>query len=147
MNVFILDVNPRKAAQMQCDRHVVKMVLESAQILSTIAGGPYKPTHQNHPCVVWARACRTNYNWLRRHAHALCEEYTHRYGRVHKCEGVINSLEAPELPVGITPFVQCMPDEFKDPDPVQAYRKYYRGTKPHIAKWTNREVPFWWEAE
>ena len=63
MNVFILDTNPHAAAKMQCDKHVVKMCLETAQILSTITGGPYKPTHANHPCTLWAKANRTHFNW------------------------------------------------------------------------------------
>ena len=147
MNVFILDVNPVKAAQMQCDKHVVKMVLESTQILSTIAGGPYKPTHQNHPCVVWARACITNYSWLVRHARALCAEYSHRYGKTHKCQAVIESIAPPHLPVGITEVVQCMPEQYKGADPVQAYRAYYMGDKAAFARWTKREVPYWWKPE
>ena len=147
MNIFVLDTNPALAAQYQCDKHVVKMVLESAQILSTICGGPYKPTHANHPCVLWAKSCITNYNWLLRHAKALCAEYTHRYGKKHKCEDVINSIHPPRLSVGITPFVQCMPAEYQDKDPVQAYRKYYRGDKAGFAKWTKRDEPFWWRQE
>lgn len=147
MQIFILDTHPTLSAQMLCDKHVVKQCLESAQILSTLAGGPYKPTHPHHPCVLWAGACITNYNWLLRHAKALCMEYTLRYGRKHKCEDVIYSIRPPRLPVGITPFVQCMPPEYQDKDPVQAYRKYYRGDKARFAKWTKRDEPFWWRQE
>ena len=52
MNIFYLDPDPVAAAQMQCDKHVVKMALETAQILSTVLGGPYKPTHAKHPSVL-----------------------------------------------------------------------------------------------
>ena len=147
MQIFVVDVNPRLAAQYLCDKHVIKQCLESTQILSTICGGPYKPTHQNHPCVKWAASCITNYNWLLRHAKALCNEYTHRYGKIHKCQRVIEQLAPPQLPMGISEFVQCMPPEYQDKDPVQAYRKYYRGAKSVFARWTNREEPFWWREE
>jgi len=116
MNIFILDRDPILAAQMQCDKHVVKMVLESAQILSTINGGPYKPTHQNHPCVLWAKAGKDNWDWLWYHALALCIEYTRRYGKPHKCREVIEHVSGSMIPFGATPFVQCMPEEFKGDD-------------------------------
>ena len=149
MNIFILSTNPVEAAQMQCDKHVVKMVLESAQILSTVSGGPYKPTHANHPCVLWAKANRTNFNWLCRHGMALCAEYTRRYGRRHKSQDVIEQIayahDAEKLPVGISEFVQCMPDEFRGSDPVVAYRKYYHSKT--FAAWNkSRPAPYWWEA-
>lgn len=144
MNVFILSTNPVEAAQMQCDKHVVKQVLETAQILSTICGGPYKPTHQNHPCVKWARLNRTNFSWLKRHGLALCDEYTKRYGKVHKCHDVISEAKVPaHLPIGISEFVQCMPDQFRDKDPVTAYRKYYHSKA--FAAWNKcTSAPHWW---
>jgi hypothetical protein len=144
MNIFVLHTNPVAAAEMQCDKHVVKMCLETAQILSTVAGGPYKPTHQNHPCVIWARHNQVNYNWLARHGLALCAEYTARYGKTHKCEAVISSLKDHfrYLPIGYSNFVQCMPDEFKQADPVEAYRAYYH-SKARFATW-KRNQPFWW---
>ena len=144
MQIFILDVNPILAAQYQADKHVVKQVLETAQILSTISGGPYKPTHANHPCVKWAALNRTNFSWLRRHGLALCAEYTHRYGKVHKSQSVIeNARPLRDMPIGISEFVQCMPDEFKDKDPVVAYRKYYHSKQ--FAQWNkSRPAPYWW---
>ena len=150
MNIFLLDHNPVVAAQMQCDRHVIKMTLETAQILSTITGGPYKPTHQNHPCTVWARETRTNFNWLVRHGLALSAEYTHRYGKRHKCQDIIEAIAAntpsDKFPVGCTDFVKCMPDEYKVSDVVLSYRNYYH-SKAGFARWTKRDVPFWWMAE
>jgi len=145
MNIFILDSDPVLAAQYQCDKHVVKMVLESAQILSTIVSGPYKPTHARHPCVIWAGSKAGNYNWLVEHALALCTEYTHRYGKVHKCEAVIREAITPSLPPGQSQFVLCMPVQYQCfSDPVKSYRDYYLGEKAGFAKWTNRDVPFWW---
>jgi len=146
MNIFVLDTNPITAAQMQCDKHVVKMVLETAQILSTITGGPYKPTHANHPCTLWAKASQCNFNWLVRHGLALCAEYSARYNKRHKSQNVIKQIEysfdVTRLPIAMTEFVQCMPDEYKDKDPVIAYRKYYH-SKAKFAAWKT-EPPYWW---
>jgi len=145
MNIFVLDEDPREAAQMQCDKHVVKMVLETAQILSTVNGGPYKPTHQRHPCVLWAAQARDNYAWLVEHGLALAQEYAERYRKVHKSTAVIRQLEQPRttLPTGSTPFVQCMPEGFRGEDPVEAYRKYYHSKE--FAAWNRgREAPWWY---
>ena len=148
MNIFVLDTNPVVAAQMQCNRHVVKMCLETAQLLSTACGGPYKPTHINHPCSVWTRSNRVNYNWLVMHGLALCEEYGERYGKVHKCEAIISSLanRANDFPIGFTDFVQCMPDQYKDKNAVIAYRTYYH-SKADFAVWPEDKVPYWWQPE
>jgi len=148
MNIFILDEDPAVAAQYQCDKHVVKMVLETAQILSTVNGGPYKPTHANHPCVKWAGAARDNYDWLVRHGKALSQEYAERYGRIHKSTHVIYMLEEPHitLPTGQTEFVQCMPEHFQGLDPVRAYRRYYHSKM--FAQWERGRVePWWWKLE
>lgn len=144
MNIFILDEDPTIAAQMLCDKHVVKMALETAQILSTINGGPYKPTHMNHPCVLWAGSHYNNYKWLTYHGISICQEYMFRYGKEHKCEEVIYALAEPliELKNGSSEFVQCMPEEYRDKDPVTAYRNYYM-SKKDFCKWTKRETPQW----
>ena len=145
MNIFILDRDPALAAQYQCDKHVVKMVLETAQIMSTVCEGPYKPTHKNHPCVQWAAQNMVNYDWLTRHGMALCKEYTRRYGKTHKCEEVIAKCGwYQRTPLDQVQFVQCMPAQYRQEDPVEAYRAYYRGDKARFATWTNREQPFWW---
>jgi len=91
MNIFASDINPKKSAINLDDKRVVKMVLESAQLLSTaisVCGevAPYKPTHKNHPCSVWVRKTRSNYLWLLEHFKYLCQEYTARYNKTHKCE-------------------------------------------------------------
>ena len=146
MNIFVVDTDPRKAAQSLCDKHVVKMVLETAQILSTVSGGPYRPTHANHPCVIWAGSTRRNYLWLVEHGLELCREYTRRYGKIHKCQVVIESLANPPTEitrVGLTPFVQCMPEEYRGPDVVEAYRRYYHADKSQFATWKT-QPPSWW---
>ncbi len=144
MNIFVVDTNPVAAAQALCDKHVVKMILESAQMMSTIIGGPYKPTHANHPCTIWARK-RTNFEWLSKHALALCHEYTLRYGKFHKCQAIIEelSVKSIQLPIGCSGFVQCMPDCFKHEDPVFAYRRYYNSKG--FAVWKDGGEPWWWQ--
>mgnify|MGYP001191264200 CR=1 FL=1 len=87
MNIFYLSSCPEKAAQYQYNKHVVKMILESAQLLCTAhnlldgsdADVPYKSTHKNHPSAVWARQSSANYSWLYFHMLALGEEYTKHY--------------------------------------------------------------------
>jgi hypothetical protein len=156
MNIFILDANPCKAAEYHNDRHVVKMILESAQMLSTAhhesgVAPPqaYKSTHKNHPCNVWARATTANYRWLHELALELCAEYTRRYNKRHKTQDVIEALADP--PQGtpnepMTPFAQAMPDDLKHVNAVVAYRQYYRRDKANISTW-KRGSPTWWEEE
>ena len=157
MNVFFLDADPVTAAQQQCDKHVVKMILETAQLLSTAHrvldgderadnNGLYKATHKNHPSAVWARDNSSNYEWLWQHMSALMKEYTARYGKTHATERLTHSLW--ELPRNIThddftPPPQCMPDQYKGDCTVSAYRDYYLGEKMAIAKWAHSEVPTW----
>ena len=90
MNIFYLDHDPRLAAQYHCDKHVVKMILESAQLLCTAvnirAGGqvsPYKTTHVNHPCSIWVRQNSANAMWVWYLLCYLNAEYSFRYGKLH----------------------------------------------------------------
>ena len=147
MNIFILDYSPEMAARYHCDRHVPKMILESAQMLSTVLDGPYKPTHKNHPCTLWVAESRSNAAWLWSLARHLNEEYKRRFGHTknHKSWDVIASLE-PALHSSLpdeymTPFAQAMPDEYKNDDAVLAYRAYYRSKT--FAAWRNG-APAWW---
>jgi len=151
MNIFYLDRDPHEAARLQCDRHVVKMILETAQLLSTahneLDGGQiaYKSTHKNHPSAVWARASSQNYTWLQRHLMALGDEYTRRYGRVHKTIQT-HSQSLLEPPRGIsdgdfTDPPQCMPDECKRDDAVLGYQVYYNFKADD---WDARGIPMRW---
>lgn len=154
MNIFILHESPGICASYHCDKHVVKMILESAQLLSSaiqISAGRewstlYKVTHRNHPCALWARESRENFRWLGLLALGLCYEYEHRYGKVHKSKDTILlaiSMES-KIPTGpFTPFVQCLPEDLKCQDPVLAYRSYYCRDKAYMAKWTSRVAPSW----
>ena len=151
MNIFILHKNPKKAAQMQCDKHVVKMILETAQMLCTIAhnkgiDAPYRATHKRHPCTLWAGMSKQNWNWLITHGLALCSEYTSRYGKIHKSQQHIEwckSLDIDLPNTGLTPFAQAMPAQYKNSCAVTAYRAYYHGEKATIATW-KKNKPKWW---
>jgi hypothetical protein len=112
MNIFVLSECPVESAQMQCNKHVVKMIVESAQMLSTahrmldgnyckrpsVSGKTmssywelddsresklYKAVHMGHPCTVWTSESSANYDWHVEHFEALCDEYTYRYERTH----------------------------------------------------------------
>ena len=145
MNIFYLDKDPVKAAKLQYNKHVVKMILESAQMLCTAhhcimgddADVPYKIAHKNHPSTVWVRQSGENYAWLYHHMMALGSEYTKRYGKKHlsitKCEDKLAILPGGILETGLTKMPQCMPDEYKDECSIQAYWNYYIGEKQPIA--------------
>lgn len=155
MNIFLLDDNIQKCAEYHCDRHVVKMILEYAQLLSTAcrANGlemGYKQTHLNHPSAKWARASEDNFLWLADLAGAVNDEYKHRYGHKvnHKSYDVICTLELPDLPkIGLTELPKCMPDQYKVDSVVQSYRNYYCGDKASFATWKNRNQPEWFKYE
>lgn len=148
MNIFILDEDPRMCARYHCDKHVSKMILESAQMLSTVMGGPYKPTHQNHPCTVWTGESKENALWLIEMAGYLNAEWKRRYEHVqhHKSWEVIVELADKKLGFmpdnGLTPFAQAMPEEFKRNNPVASYRDYYKSKS--FARWDHGPTPYWW---
>ena len=124
MNIFILSENPVKAAELQCDKHVVKMIVESAQMLSTAhrmldgvmtrrasksgkmqikyyalddsrETSLYKAVHFNHPCTIWVRESKENYRWLYKHLVGLVEQYHYRYNKTHKTETILSDLLSP----------------------------------------------------
>lgn len=174
MNVFYLNENPKKCAKQHCDKHVVKMIIEYAQLMSTahrmldgieyedktkngrrirrwkVSGAYkeallYKASHINHPSAIWARQCTGNYRYLYELFCALCDEYTHRYGKIHKTDELLRDVlgafpqsmeygEFQEPP-------QAMPDDVKQKRSIDAYHKYYQVHKSGFAKWTNRSVP------
>lgn len=152
MNIFVLDENPKIAARMACNKHVVKMVTETAQILCSVfedGTAPYRRSHYNHPCCKWARASQANYCWLLIHGIALSREYTRRYSRVHAASKAIewcaNNRGVLLFPSFTrTPHPQCMPGEHKRANPVAGYRNYYVRDKAYFAKWPEGKVPDWW---
>tara|TARA_B100000579_G_scaffold438049_1_gene471439 strand:- start:17291 stop:17761 length:471 start_codon:yes stop_codon:yes gene_type:complete len=155
-------MHPEWAAHMQCDKHIPKMVVESAQMMAsaliragvsegsmplTKAGKPYKGGYKKHPCTLWAGDTHSNFNWLATHANQLTLEYTKRYGKKHACaEPIIKmSCLVDFIPEGyLTDFAQAMPDEYKNENPVKAYRAYYKSKT--FAKWEKgTPAPDWWE--
>lgn len=145
MNIFYLSTDPEKAAKYMYNKHVVKMILESAQLLCTAhiisdgenANVPYKVTHKNHPSAIWARESVANYQWLYNHMMALGEEYTRRYGKKHltilKCSGVLSKAPANVTKSEFTEMPQCMPDQYKVPgNSVEAYWNYYEAEKVNV---------------
>lgn len=154
MNRFVLSTDPVLAASQHCDKHVVKMIVEEAQMLCTVHrryGSTddrlYQATHAKHPCTLWAGETTANYRWAYLLLVALCHEYTFRYGKTHATERLLSVLSTPPagLPDGdLTPFPQAMPDELRGPDAVTAYRNYYTRDKARFARWTRRRTPAWW---
>jgi hypothetical protein len=138
---------------MHVDKHVVKMILESCQLLCTTHHvvcstykPPYKPTHKNHPSTVWVRESKSNYEYLVNLGKALCKEYTYRYGKIHKCQSYIEELgnNIPSIPdIGFTTPAMAMPDIYKSNNPVESYRAYYFFEKSNIHSWKKRSVPKW----
>jgi hypothetical protein len=139
MNIFYIDHNPQKCAEWAVDSHCVKMILESAQLLSTahrVLDGVeyidktktgrnvkrwrlpddrdtelYSATHINHPSAVWCRESNNNYNWLWCYLDEHCKEYTYRYGKYHKVEtsGLLQYLFATPKNIPLYPFTQPTP--------------------------------------
>ena len=166
MNIFCLDADPVKAAKMMCDKHFVKMILESAQLMCTahreldvycntnknINALLYKSTHKNHPSAKWVRESWFNYRWLYLHWVAMNDEYKLRYDKKvnHKSFDRLNEFlkitpsNAPLNIIGSLP-TPAMPDEcIIDGDVVASYRKYYIEVKHRIATWKKGNIPEWY---
>jgi hypothetical protein len=158
MNIFVLDYDPKKAAEYHNDKHVVKMILETGQILDTVRYKKglqpvnCKPTHINHPCVKWTEISRMNYEWLCELGLELLNQYTLRYNKIHKYQSVIEEIydkinELEFQKTGLTPFVLAMPDNCKKYDPVESYRNYYIKEKYYFSKWKLGNIPEWFKLE
>jgi hypothetical protein len=159
MNIFILHALAKRCARYHCDKHVIKMILESAQMLCTahrvlddtdeINGQVlYKLTHKNHPCTIWTRKTSENYKWLYTLFVCLCDEYKYRYEKTHLTDTKFRNvlINVPEnIEIGeLTEFALAMPDEYKvEDDPVQSYRNYYNNDKQHLFAWKSRPIPKW----
>lgn len=167
-------MTPREIADMYCDQHVVKIILEICQMLYTSwyfsdehhvvteraphnksgkARG-YRPAHKGHPMTMWVASSRENYLFTVEIALALAEEYTGRYGKIHSCEAHARWLHenipcrfdvrkspkayyaTEDIPTGLTPIPECMPEEYKDPSIVKAYQMYYMMDKMEFARYT-----------
>jgi len=168
MNLFILSLCFRECAEAMFDKHISKMIIEAAQMLSTAKHilDPFKDdedgariiyaiSHKNHPVSIWIRTSLENYLWTLDMVDAMHEEWRFRYGHgdnhYHSSFIIAQYLRTycPPAEVfperGLTPFAQAMPDEYKSADAVESYRKYYQSPdKRRIASWKKREAPEWW---
>jgi len=152
VNIFVTDPDPVASAQCLPDKHVVKMPLETSQMLSIVASHQWghgygdlpkkktgtfystsKGAFRNHPCTIWAQE---NFRWLIKHGLALCAEYTHRYDKIHSCQLTLEYADiifpAIECP---TPFTRAMPDEYKHDTSMDTFTAYktYIASKPWAA--------------
>ncbi len=162
MNIFVTDRCPIQSARNLPDKHIVKMPLETCQMLSIIYsdwyygvgklyksdGTPYRTAHgafRKHPCTQWAAANQYNLAWLIRHGYALCDEYYARYGKLHTCQDVIQQAERiyhrsfddllSHASTQVTQFTRAMPEYLKFDttiDTITAYKRYLN-TKPWLA--------------
>ena len=162
MNIFVTDPCPIQSARNLPDKHIVKMPLETCQMLSIIYsdwyygvgklyksdGTPYRTAHgafRNHPCTQWAAANQYNLAWLIRHGQALCAEYTARYNKQHACAPAILEADyiykrcfdhfADEMYHKVTSFTRAMPESIKYDDTISTITAYkrYLNTKPWLA--------------
>ena len=164
MNIFYLDENPNSAAQYHGDKHVVRMVLETAQILSTahhvldgndnrssqqaLDRGLYRPSHFNHPTVQWVRELSDHYTWTWKFFVSLCDEFEFRTeGQAAQIIPTNRATEATTKQIlqrptilkqnlSVPPLV--MPEEFHRDDAVESYRDYY------FYKWQKGIVSYEW---
>jgi len=160
MNIFVSDFDTTIAAKNLDDKRLVKMVLETTQMLCTAIneyGGitPYKSTHKNHPCNIWARQNKSNFLWLLKHGYALSSEYSYRFNKDHKCHGILKLIDneclVELLPDGaLTQFANCAANQSKGisfkhlNEPTEAYKAYLSArwdTDTLKPKWTSRSVP------
>lgn len=190
MNLFLLAACAIEAATMHCDKHCIKMILETTQLLYTAwwfgreqvdwadcPYAPYRATHRNHPSAIWVRLHPSHYQWALRLGLALCEEYTRRYKKQHKCFAHLQRLKVmgypPHVgqetfkghklkiaragcPKGCDEFYCAINDEifpycatYTDGqlNAVETYRKYY-ATKTWALKWNRgAEAPPAWYLE
>ena len=164
MNLFYVESSPQGAAQALCDKHVNKMTTETAQMLSTAVhrhlSPPnssvfpfiWRPAYLHHPSTRWVGDCLAQYVWAYALLKALCDEFEYRgfkNGEPHAAKALVHYLGSFEvitaLPDGTFDAPpQCMPDQYKQIDTMQAYRDYYRGEKLGFAKWERgRDAPAW----
>lgn len=151
MNIFFLFYNVKECAEAHVDKHVVKMILEYAQLMSTAhvvlddKQVGYKKTHTNHPSAIWVRQSQRHYVWLFRLFECLLQEYTYRYGKIHKTSELLEVLRIPPENISFKEFVeppQAMPDQYKvQGNSIEAYRNYYIHGKKHLHCWSKREQP------
>jgi hypothetical protein len=166
MNLFILSLIQREIAQFMMDKHVSKILLEAVQMLCTgkrvldpddnVCSQLYKLAHKNHPVTIWCRKSKANFIWTLDLIEELHKEWRFRYGhpetKFHKAY-LMSIILKENIPtddkfelIGLTPFAQAMPQQYKNEDAILAYRNYYMSPeKQIIASWNKkRERPDWY---
>ena len=161
MNIFGIDTDTTSCATYHTDRHIVKMPLETAQMVSFVYYHKdlwdgevpnllmnFSAGHDKHPCSLWLRENLVNFLWTCEFGIKLIEEYRFRYDsqKHERCKMIFEwSLDnLPNLPVAeFTPFAKAMPEEYKVDCSVESYRNYYRMGKSELHKWTKRNKPEW----
>lgn len=153
MNIFILHSDAKENAKLYCDKHLVKMILESVQILCSVSRlkgieAPYKLTHENHPCVKWVAQSEAHWDMLINMVVALNNEYKFRYNKNnnHKSYEVMKKLVKPSFSLTeATGQFFAVVDEVKLlglKEVISEYRKYYKDKYGKMKMtWKNREVP------
>ena len=169
MNLFVLDEDPVIAAKYHADKHIVKQVLETFQMMGsavirhgatsdqmplTSKGTPLKGGYHNHPVTRWVGENQENFHWSSIFGIALCAEYTFRYNKEHSCQkGILHLAKMlnllpnspmTEFAVAISDIQKCRQHpSFDSLSVVEKYRLYYNYDKAHFCKWTRRETPNW----
>lgn len=171
MNIFVLDKDANNCAKYLCNVHLNKMLIEHSQMLAncyskeslltapkTQSGNIRKYSYYNHPASIWCRQSLENFKWLWYYSQCIIQERQLRGFNQHFCETFIdwivsrrpdNITDSEEL----TPNPLCMPDQYKQQDPVESYRQYYINDKQFnksgkwMLKYTNREIPHWFPEE
>ena len=153
MNIFHLHKDPKICAEYHCDKHVVKMILETAQMLSTAYrrnfgdnDDLYKTAFPKHPMTIWVGDSGYNFKWSLDLLDELLHQYTLRYNKVHTTKKISDLLHNRHnkwncWKTEFTPPPQCMPDQYKHKDYITAYKQYYIGEKKRFAKYTGVDTP------
>ena len=156
MNIFHLHKDPKICAEYHCDKHVVKMILETAQMLSTAYrrnfgdnDDLYKTAYPKHPMTIWVGDSGGNFSWTMKLFEQLLNQYKIRYKKVHKTTRIFNLLNNNykywnELTGDFTDPPLCMPDDCKTDNVIDAYHNYYIHYKKDFATWKNRNTPGWY---
>lgn len=158
MNIFVLDTDVTKCAQYHCDKHIVKMPLETAQMISFVyykqTEKPkvdlmaFSKTHDKHPCSIWLQNSLSNFVYGCELGIKLVEEYRFRYNS-QKHERALQIFQSsllclPEIEdKGLTQFALAMPEQYKTDCAVTSYRNYYLAEKVQFLNYTKRDIPLW----
>lgn len=162
MQIFIFNEDMQENVKSYPDKYVVKMPVETAQILSTVlrikgynGNDIYKATHLHHPCVKWCAESWDNFKYTLTLGSYISNEYSFRYHKYHKSSKIIDicfiqsvgMIKIENAPVceNHAQFVYCGPSKYLTDSIVQSYRNYFCAEKRHIAKWTKRSIPYWYK--